>query len=169
MTKKHAGLPLKERIDHALELVEELAELLPDLIELDILTRKHSIGKLRDGETDAMRAVLDAADAEPDYFRALAGKDRGDDAKRFETKPSREALDQRDELARLHKVLRLFSLRLSDTILHLGAEARAVTNAAYHIARVNSDADPKLKTLLEPAFKFYARGGRPKSAAKKKT
>ena len=127
------------------------------------------VGRSLAGMRTTNQPDLFAADAEPDYFRALAGKDRGDDAKRFETKPSREALDQRDELARLHKVLRLFSLRLSDTILHLGAEARAVTNAAYHIARVNSDADPKLKTLLEPAFKFYARGGRPKSAAKKKT
>ncbi len=159
--------PLKERVDRAIELVAELNELLPDLVQLDLIARKHSIGKLRDGETDAMRSVLDAADAEPEYFRALAGKDHGGDPKRFETGPSREALHQRDELARLHKVLRGFSLRLSDSILALGAEAREVTNAAYHIARVNSDADPKLKTLLAPAFAFYARGGRPKSKTKK--
>ena len=167
--KKHVdGRTLKARVDRAVELVHEMDELLSDLIELDVTTRKHSIGKLREGETDAMRAVLDAADAEPDYFRALAGKDHGGDERRFETAPSREALDKRDELCRLQGVLRPFALRLSDTILHLGAEAREVTNAAYHIARVNSDADPKLKTHLAPAFAFYARGGRPKSRAKKK-
>jgi hypothetical protein len=150
--KKSHDTSLKERIDRAIELVAELNELLPDLVQLDLITRKHSIGKLRDGETDAMRAVLDACDADP---------------KRFETAPSREALHKRDELARLHKMLRSFSLRLSDSILALGAEAREVTNAAYHIARVNSDADPKLKTLLAPAFAFYARGGRPKSKSPK--
>lgn len=154
---------LKTRVDRALALVAELNALLPELIELDLVSRKHSIGKLRDGETDAMRAVLDAADAEPDYFRALAGKDRGGDERVFETAPSRKALAERDELARLQRELRTFAQRLSDTVLHLGAQAREVTNAAYHIARVNSDADPKLKSLLAPAFRFYGRGGRPKA------
>ena len=163
-TKKKPVATLAERVNLGIALLEQLEALFPDLVELDAHARKHSLGKLRDGEADAMRAVLDAADGAPMYFTALATHDHGTNEKIFETNPSRRALDQRDELTRLHKIVRRFGLRLGDTLLDLGAEAREVTSPAYAIARVNATADMKLHSALAPAMKFYARGGRPKKA-----
>ena len=95
--KKKPVATLAERVNLGIALLEQLEALFPDLVELDAHARKHSLGKLRDGEADAMRVVLDAADGAPMYFGALATHDHGTNEKVFETKPSRHALDRGHE------------------------------------------------------------------------
>ena len=50
---------------------------LQGLVTLDADGRKHSNGRLREEEEDAMLAILDAADSRPDLFQELADKDGG--------------------------------------------------------------------------------------------
>lgn len=96
-------------------------------------------GRFRDGESSAVTALLDTADAFPGFFVALADKDHGTDAAVFETKPTRDDLVRRDHLARLAGALDPMTQGVSDTVLALGGSVREVSTRAYAVARLAAD------------------------------
>jgi len=154
-----ATMPLAElerRVGRAEALLVQLEAELPNLVEMTSDERAHSMGKLRDGESDALRTVLDAADAFPGYFQALAARDHGKDPAVFETAPAREALSRREILARLSNRLAALDTKVGDTVLEFGAIGRGVGLAAYAIASVNAESDAKLRSKIAPARSHFA-------------
>lgn len=76
------GLPVEEvrkRRTKALELIGQIKELFPDLVEPTEEDRKYSQGRMRTDEPDVLRTVLGAVDLNPEYFKSLADEDEGHD------------------------------------------------------------------------------------------
>jgi hypothetical protein len=129
--------------------------------------RKHSIGKLRNGEAKAMTSVLDAVDRFPGFFASLADKDGGKDPTQVETAPARDALARSEAISPLVSLLEGMVLAVSDGVLADAEAAKVFTMPAYAIGRAVAPTDAKLRTALAPAISFYGGPAR-KVAAKKK-
>jgi hypothetical protein len=142
---------LEQRVSKALDHLRQIEELLPGLIELGVAGRKHAIGRLRDGEDEALLSVFDAAEAHPSRFQALA--DDGDTG--FETVHARAALARRALLGKVASPMSEIERRLSDTQLALGSRAREIGIAAYVVGRLNAQADPALAGAMDPAIAFF--------------
>ena len=146
---------LRANAAKAAALIQQARALLPGLFLLTDEDRRHSDGRLRDGEDKALLAVLDVADARPESFKVLADKDSGRDPKTFETALLRERLERRAALADLAAELAPFAQELGDTLLVLGSFARMPTLAAYGIAKPLAQYDAEVRTKLAPALSFY--------------
>lgn len=151
---------LEKRVEQGLSYLTKLRELFPGLAQLTDLERRHSDGRLRDGEADALSVVLDIADEQPQYFTALADKDGGIDPNAFETDFLRDQIARRQLLAKLAATGEELAAPLGDTVLTLGGQVRPVLLAAYAIAKSVAAVDPKLRAKLAPVIDFYSRIGR---------
>jgi hypothetical protein len=129
--------------------------------------RQHSTGKLRDGEDEAMVAVLDTVDKQPGLFAALAPHDHGKDDKKVETAPARAALARRALLAPLAKELDDLLTRVSDDMIASAETAKDVTVPAYAIIKANADISPELRKAAAPAIGFYTQAAKKKGRSKK--
>jgi hypothetical protein len=147
---------LEDRVAKAKRLFIEIAELLPGLTTMTEHDRRHSNGKMRDGEGDALTSVLDVADKHPQYFAALADKDGGIDPEVFETDLLRDHLARRRLLGDLVTTSVSVAAPISDSVLLLGQQVRPVLLAAYSIAKPIAANDEKVKGMLAPALDFYA-------------
>jgi hypothetical protein len=146
---------VRGRVDVAVILIGEAMAALGPLVEFDDEERRHSNGRLKNGEDVAVTSVLDAADAFPTLFVALASKDRGKDDTVFESEPTRDALARRIQIARLASALEPLAQGLSDTMLSLGEDVREVAVPVYAIARVAAAINPALRAKLKAATAFY--------------
>lgn len=155
---------VKAKVAKALTLLAEVDALLDGCVTLTPDERRHSTGRLRDGEDQAMRTVLDAADSRPEYFASLAADDGGSDDARFETGSARDHLDRRAALAPVGVALQPIAQKIDDTLLHLGAKAREVVLPAYAIARIAAVRDARLRSKLAPTIAFYGASSRKKPA-----
>jgi hypothetical protein len=144
-----------KRVDAVLSLIAQIEEELGPVHEYTELERKHTTGRFRGGESIAITAVLDTAEAFPGSFAALAARDHGEDDAVFETQPTRDDLARRDHLARLFGALNPMTQGVSDTMLGLGERVREVSTPTYAIARIAATVNPKLRAKLLPATKFY--------------
>ena len=144
-----------KRVDTILALVLQMEIALGSLVENSDDERKFSNGRFRDGESAAITGILDAADAFPSLFVALAEKDNGSDDTVFESQPTRDNLARRDHLARLAGALDPLTRGVSDTLLALGSSVREVATPAYAIARVAASVHPKLRAKLSKPTKYY--------------
>lgn len=153
---------LSEHVAAILALVkkEKLAQLTPEQV-------RHTVGRIPSGELPSLKIVVDLMDERPELFAVLANKDRGKDAKKLETEPTREALARFEELAPLLEALTTVHDRLEHEVLAQGARVRAVTSPAYQIAKVMSHSDDDVANTLGPAFTYYGEPGR-KAKAKRK-
>jgi hypothetical protein len=151
---------LEDRVAKAKRLFAEIGALLPGLATLTDDDRRHSDGKLRDGEGDALGSVIDVAEKNPQYFAALADKDGGFDPKTFETSLLRDHLARRPIIAALAAAADALMTPLGDTVLALGEQVRPVLLAAYQIAKPIAAADDAVRSTLAPALDFYGRVGR---------
>lgn len=165
-TKAPALSPFAKRMTElATEMVnlikrEKLAQLTPEQV-------KHTVGRIPPSELPALKIVVDLMDERPELFAVLANKDRGKDAKKVETTPTREALARFEDLAPLLGVLSSVHDKLEHEVLAQGARVRAVTSPAYQIAKVMSHSDDDVANTLGPAFTYYGEPGR-KAKAKRK-
>lgn len=116
--------------------------------------RLHTNGKLRDGEADALTAVLDTMEAHPDVFASLATKSRGT-GKALGSATARAALARRDVLKPLAELLAAIERRVADDILEQGSLAKAVTMPGYAIIQANAPHSEALRTSAGPAIDFY--------------
>jgi hypothetical protein len=151
---------LEKRVARALELLREVDELLPGLVVMTDEDRRHSDGRLRDGEPVALRAVIDVAEKHPQFFTVLADKDGGVDPTAFETELLRDHLARRTLLAQVARAADELTAPLGDTVLRLGEQVRPVLMSAYQIAKAVAAADGKVRSALAPALDFFARIGR---------
>src|SRR5438128_2072309 len=92
---------LRRRVQKGRELLAQLEGLFPGMVTMTAEERLHSDGRLRNGESAELTAVLDAVDSAPQYFTSLADKDEGRDPTKFETGLLRERLVRRDLLNEL--------------------------------------------------------------------
>ena len=148
---------LQARADKAKALFAEIVDLLPGLVTLTEAERRHSEGKLRDGESGALDAVIDVAEAHPAYFTSLADKDGGIDPNSFETELLRDHLARRRILGEIVAVGEQLSGPIGDTMLALGQRVRPVLLSAYHIAKSIAASDGNVRTRLAPALDFYGK------------
>ena len=144
-----------KRVDRMLALILQMESTLGSLVEYSDDERKFSNGRFRDGESVAITGILDAADAFPPLFVAIAAKDNGSDDAAFESQPTRDNLARRDHLARLAGALDPLTRGVSDTLLALGTSVREVATPAYAIARVAASVHPKLRAKLGKPTKYY--------------
>jgi hypothetical protein len=157
---------LDAAVDAAIAHVEAAKALFGQLYSYDDEARRHSTGRLREGESKAMRSLLDAADKRPELFVAVATRDHGEDDALFETAPARGDLARFDALSRLGEVLQPFTEQVADTKLRLGELARDVTMPAYAVGKAAAVGDPKFAPLMAKVVSFY--GGASVKAAKTK-
>ena len=130
--------------------------------------RTHSTGKLRADEDAAMVNVLDAVDAYPDRFAAIAAHDHGADDALVETAPARDALARRAAAAPLAAALARAAVLLGDVVLEAGATAKDVTVPAYAIITANAKVDPALRKAASKALDYYSRSAQKAARTKAK-
>jgi hypothetical protein len=146
---------LRKQTKKALELAAELRSLFQELTELTEEDRKFSQGRMRTGEADILRSVLDAVDLQPEYFKSLADEDEGHDPGRFETDLLRDRLERRALYLQVADALDPIVTGLNDTALHFGGLTRPAVLAAYRIAKTLARTDRKMKTAIAKAIDFY--------------
>jgi hypothetical protein len=134
--------------------------------------RMHTMGKLRDGEADAMNAVYDTMDKFPGVFWALATKDGGTNANVVETAPARASLASAQDLGPVLSALEALTTHVSDHVIASANAAKEVSVPAYAIGRTSAKQDPAIRTSLSKALEFYGmpnriKTGRVVRAAKK--
>ena len=143
---------------------QKLAQLTPEQI-------KYTPGRIPSGELPALETVLDLADERPELFVVFADKDRGNDDRRVESAPTREALNRYRELAPLLATLSSVHDKLEHEVLAQGSRIREVTSPVYQLAKALSRADDGVANTLGPVFTYYgepARKGKAKSKGKTK-
>lgn len=148
---------LRKRAARAQQLIAQASALLPGLLELTSEARKHSVGRYRKGEADALLSVLDLADAKPALFESLADKDKGDDPQKFETDLLRDRLSRAAALAPIIDELDGLSEGISDTALFLSEQTKPVMLAAYEIAKPQAKHSSKIRSTVAPALNFYGK------------
>lgn len=161
---------LAERGRRAVERVKQ------GLAELDALLHaltpdaREKAPRFREGEVEALRAVLTGADLRPHLLGGVAAEDHGVDPKRFETDLLRRRLDNYEALAQVEKDFAAavpgFLQRLGDTRLRLADRARGPTMKAYRKLEPHIDDDPELATPLATTVAFL--GAPAKKAAQTK-
>ena len=166
--KGKAADPTAKLAATALAQIEALEKTLAalDLASLTADERVHTNGKLREGEAEALVVVLDAVDAHPSRFAALAAHDHGVDDSVVETAPARRALARRAALAPIASALSALASRVNDDVLASAALAKDVAGPAYAIIRANSGLDKALKASASKAIDFYSKAARRRPAAK---
>jgi hypothetical protein len=138
---------------------------LPELTSDQRLT---SIGRLRQGEADAILAVLDTMDQFPGIFAALAAKDGGVDPNEVETEPARSALARALALAPLAKAMDALAQKVSDAIMASAQQAKELSIAAYQIGKLSAAADPGVAKAMAAPMNFYGYQGQRRKMAKKR-
>jgi hypothetical protein len=141
---------LKKAIADALGHLEKAIDALPFLLSLTSAERQHTNGKMRDGEPEALRAVLETVVQDPASFHAL----------KLNPTTLAELLERRDLLAPLAERAAYLADDLTDTLLHLGEAVKAPALSAYHVAAALAPHDPAIAATLQPARQFYQAAGR---------
>jgi hypothetical protein len=141
----------------AIELIAQLAALYPELTTLSEEDRRHSLGRYREGETEALRSVIKAIESDVSDFKSLADADEGHDPNTVETGLISARLDKRDSLARVATRIARFSQSVADTELEMGELSRLFLLAAYRIARGVARTDKKVRAIIAPALSFYSK------------
>jgi hypothetical protein len=159
---------LQTRVRQALDLLSKLDGILPGLIELPEDSRRHSAGRYRTGEAEALSSLLDLAKKKPALFETLADDDAGKDPTRFEADLVADRLHRAMALAPLVQAAESFAAQASDTRLHLGDLTRPVLLAMYEIAKPHAKRDPQIASICKPAIDFYQSVGRAAAATRAK-
>jgi hypothetical protein len=152
-------LPIEElrlRAARAKELINELNTLFPDYRRYTEDERRHSQGRLRDGEAKMLGTVIDVVEYAPHYFASLADQDEGHDPNRLETPLLRDRLERRVIMGEINDALEPLTRTVSDTALHYGELVRPVLLSAYRIAKPLSKSDRGVANRLAPVIDFYA-------------
>lgn len=159
---------LRVRTRKARDLLGQLVALLPGLIHMSVDERRHTKGRLKVGESEAMKKLLVAAGKHPQLFVALADKDGGKDPKLFEPQPAIDHLDRVAVLQGLSAEVALLGEKLSDTLLSLGTSARAVVTPVHDLINATRAIHPQLATDAAEGMEFYAAHGRQASRTRAK-
>ena len=146
---------LRQRAVRAKELIDELNALFPDRRRYTEDERRHSQGRLREGEAEMLGNVLSVVEYAPHYFASLADQDEGHDPGRLETPLLRDRLERRVIMGQISDALEPFTRGIGDTALHYGDLVRPVLLSAYRIAKPISKSDLGVANRLAPVVDFY--------------
>lgn len=149
---------IKQAVQQGLTALATLRALLPNPTRLTAMDRKHSAGRLRQGESEVLQVVSDIC-ANPTYaplVASLAERDFGDDPTTFEPALLKERLQKVDALTPLADAFASFTEDMSDTALDLQLLARQPLLDAYAIFKTVAKNDPTLKALLKDVIDYYA-------------
>ncbi len=103
---------------------------------------------IRDGEREAIIAVLAASEAAPTVVVPL-----GD---RFSPARLRTLLDRRDALLALAARAEAVALRFADSARVTARTVKSATSDAYELLKPVTQYDPEVASRLAPAIDFYA-------------
>ena len=157
---------LKQRVEQAVQLLEQIDDVLPGLVALTDEAKAVSVGNYRDGEAEALSGVLDVAAKKPALFEALADKDGGADPKVFEPEVIRDRLDRAILLGGVIAKAKEVVGPLSDTRVHLGNQTRPVLLAMYELVKPQAKNDPAIATMVKDALNFFSAIGRAAAATR---
>ena len=162
---------LREITDEILSAINNFGKILPELFDMPDEWRTVSEGNFRENETEILQSVLKVAEEHPQYFGALAKKDKGQDPGELETDLLRQRIQRRDLYKQLARAFEPLAIRLNDTALYEGENSRSVALRIYSIAKSMAKHDDVLRSKLSQALDFYkepARKAAKTRAAKKK-
>jgi hypothetical protein len=159
---------LKKRIEKALALVAQIDELFPGLIELTDEARRHTNGRYRNGEAEALESLVDLAEKKPALFESLANADEGHDPKRFEHELLRDRLERAILLGPLVTALLDLASSAADTRLYFGELTRPVLLAMYEITKPHAKRDPSIASICKRALDFFSAIARTAAATRKR-
>lgn len=146
---------LRQRVDKALVLVDQIIALFPELVRKTEEDQKFSEGRMRTGEGRMLGIVLNAVDLRPELFTSLADRDEGHDPKKLETGLLRDRLQKRELYYKLAAKLKPLASDFDDTALHFGELVRPAVLAAYRIAKTLSETDQQLRTTIAEVIDFF--------------
>ncbi len=149
----------------AFDQVEVLTKKLPQLTPQD---RATSLGRLREGEAEAIVSLCGVMDGFPMHFVAMADQDHGEDDAVIETAPTRANIARREALVPFVARAQDIADRISDAVLVLGDRARQVSIPAYRIGTTAAKTDKKIRTALSPVTTHYGAGARKAQATVKR-
>lgn len=160
---------LRARVRQVHNLLLQILTLLPGLIHMSVPDRRRSKGKFRSGEIEAMRKLLVAAGKHPDVFAALADKDGGKDPKIFEAQPAIDDLERLVAIQEIAEAVELMAEKLGDTLLSIGAKARAVIGPVHGLITANREHHTRLAADAAEGMEFYDEKGRQAARTKART
>lgn len=146
---------LKKRVAKGKKLLAELRALFPEAQEMPKDDRRRSQGRLGLEESEGMRGVVDAMEAEPAVFASLADRDEGHDPKRLETELLRDRLDQHDAYVELGVEAESFARALNDRALAIGALVAPPLRAGYEIAKPVSKNNPAIRAKIAKMLDYH--------------
>lgn len=151
-----ARAAVQEAIGH---LEAALNVLRPHTTTLMAQERYTSSGKLRTGEADVLREVLEAAERNPALVVGHTDTDGGQDPNRFETELLREWFDLHTTFAQaageVARRAELLNTLLSDSAMYYGARARRPTLRVYADLAALAQHNAALRDQLRNAIAFF--------------
>jgi hypothetical protein len=151
--------PLTAAVAHATAQLASIRAALPNPTRLTTAERKHTGGRLKNGESAVLQTVAAVA-ADPTYaplVKSLADRDFGTDPAAFEPALLQERLQRVDALAPLAAALEGLGQDLADTILDLQELSAQPLRDAYAILKSVSNSDPTLRARIKDVIDFYAK------------
>lgn len=170
-SKKVAGeltfAELKKRVAKGQKLLAELRALFPEAQEMPQDDRRRSQGRFGLEESEGLRGVVDAMDAEPAVFASLADRDGGNDPKRLETELLRDRLDQHDAYVELAEEAESFARALNDRALEIGALVAPPLRAGYEIAKPVSKNNAVIRRKIAKMLDYHGANAAAAAASRK--
>jgi hypothetical protein len=158
---------LKSRVTKGRALLAQLRALFPEAQEMPQDDRQRSQGRFGLEESEGMRGVVDAMEAEPAVFASLADRDGGNDPKRLETELLRDRLDQHDAYLELAADTESFARALNDRALEIGALVAPPLRAGYEIAKPVSKNNPVIRRKIAKMLDYHGGNAAAAAAARK--
>ena len=149
---------LQTAVQQAMGAIATIRAALPNPTRLTTEERKHSGGKLKNGEAAVLQTVCDVA-ADPKYapmVASLADRDFGTDPSSFEAGLLKERLQRVAVLAPLAQALESLGQDISDTELELGELSAQPARDAYAILKTVAKTDATLSARIKDVIDFYA-------------
>jgi hypothetical protein len=149
---------LQTAVTQAMSQVQQIRASLPNPTRLTADERKHTNGKLRNGEA-AVLAVVCGVAQDPKYaplVASLAERDYGTDPAAFEAALLEERLQRVAVLAPLVQALTSLTEDLGDTVLDLQELSANPAREAYAIFKSVAKTDATLSSRIKDTIDFYA-------------
>ena len=147
-------------------LVTQAAALLVNPTRYTPDQRKHSGGKLRDGEAAVLENVLEVARKFPASFETLANLDFGVDPNKFEVELVSERLAKAGMLLPVLEKLNRFVRDISDCMLQLNEVGAKPSHEAYVLAKALARSSAVIASMIAPTVAFYSALGQAAAASR---
>lgn len=150
---------VEKNVTALVEAVEAAQEPFGLLVHMSPDERAAHAGNFRDGESEALLAVLAGVKGKQGLFdETLGGDDAGTNPKRFETARLEQLIAHADAHEEAGEALLAAAYAHLDTARLLRGTARGPVMAAYEILKPLRAHDPAVQSALSTATEFFGRG-----------